>query len=57
MLRHFTWTEKYEEAMSDEHPLQCIAFVRLFKNITKAYFRRRTETTRAENISAQLGSA
>ena len=20
MLRHFTWTEKYEEAMSDEHP-------------------------------------
>ena len=21
MLRDFTWTEKYEEAMSDEHPL------------------------------------
>ena len=20
MLRDFTWTEKYEEAMSDEHP-------------------------------------
>ena len=41
MLRDFTWTEKYEEAMSDEHPLNTRKNKTLFpkyvlENLSKA---------------------
>ena len=31
MLRDFTWTEKYEEAMSDEHPPTCLTCLRTLR--------------------------
>ena len=50
MLRDFTWTEKYEEAMPDEHPpILCGSLLEVFSKGT-AYESRRIPVSNLKTL-------